>query len=166
MEQKKLNKKNRLLNYKKKTDNMFLHKYVYKATLKNRFYNIFMLNCQKHTIEKNMVLFLKSFYSSCLKNIKSMIKYSIINSSSIFGLKILKKNIKEIPFFLKKSLRQNLSIKNIKNLVLKNKKDFLFLALRSEISGIMKKSSSLLVNKQILLSEAIKKKTNAHFRWF
>ena len=165
MAQKKLNNFSifRIKKFKSIT-NSFLHNYTLNYTFKNRFCNIFMKNGYKNTSELIFVNFLKLCFLTCNKNILNFVKYSIINSSLLFFLKASKK--RDIPFFLKKFLRQTYAVKTIKKIVLNTKALSITTALNKEFFNIMQKSSIILSSNDTTLKDSVKKKSNAHFRWF
>jgi ribosomal protein S7 len=144
-------------------------KYVYKNSLKDKIINFLMVDGRRSTSEKNVKFFLVEFYKKSKKECSNVIKHSVKKSSISLGLKTIKRKktvIKEIPFFIRKSLRISLAIKSIKKKLLKTEKLPVGRKLLSEVFLILKNSSENLVNKQLILNSILKKKMQAHFRWF
>jgi len=166
MERKRSSNLSRIYIKLSKPKNVFIHRYAFNIFFKNKLNTVFMIDCKKSTSEKNFLFFFKSFFIFYKKGIKKLLKYGVINSSSLFFLKVSKKSRRDIPFFLKKSLRQGYAIKLIKKTIFKNKETFFFDTLQKELLKIMQKTSLMLTNNETLLKDAIKKKSNAHFRWF
>jgi ribosomal protein S7 len=144
-------------------------KYVHKNSLKDKIINFLMIDGRRHTSEKNIKTFLVAFYKKSKKESSNAIKQSVKKCAITLGLKMIKRKktvIKEIPFFVRKPLRISLAIKSIKKKILKGEKLPIGRKLLSEVFLILNNSSENLANKQLILNLALKKKMQAHFRWF
>lgn len=168
MEQKKFKKK--LFLKKTTAPYPLLNTQHFSRKILNKWINLFMVDGKKKLLEKNFQLFLKTAYKNVFKNIKVYLKYALKNSSIIFNIKKIygkkKKIVKEIPFFLKKPLRLICAIKTLKVHLQKDKKQKFAKKLLDCTLDVLKNSGNIVLHKQEILQESLKKKIYAHFRWF
>jgi small subunit ribosomal protein S7 len=149
--------------------NKKFNNYNYKLPLKNKIVNCLMINGKKQVSEKIFFETLKLLHQSSFKNIKNILKFSLINITPIIAVRQNKKKnriINEIPFLLNPSLRMTIAIKNIIKNTKKQSNHFFSENLKSEFINILKKNSENLIQKTELQKYALKKKAFTHFRWF
>jgi ribosomal protein S7 len=144
-------------------------KYIDSNSLNDKIINILMLNGCKSTSEKNIKSFLISFYKKSKKCSNNVVKHGIKNYAVSLDLKVIKRKksvLKEIPFFIQKPLRIKFAIKNLKKKLLATSATPIKDKLLSDIFYALNNSSNNLAGKHIVLSDILKKKMQAHFRWF
>lgn len=141
----------------------------FKPNFNIKFSNCLMRNGEKQISENIIYNFLIFLLRSSNKNIKNILKFSLLNVTPIINIysnKRKKRIINEIPFLVNQSLRINKAIKIIiKNARSQSNKFFLDY-LNNEIIQILKKNSTILTYKNDLYNYAFKKKAFSHFRWF
>lgn len=137
----------------------------------NKIINLFTKKGCKHVSEKFFKAFLKSFFKTSKKKVCFVIKCCIKTNSAVISVKQQKRGnviFKEIPYFLKYKIRIFYAIKslnkqttNLKKVSGKNKNKLL----HSVFSSLTKTSSDIFIKRNVT-KEALKKKSQAHFRWF
>ena len=137
--------------------------------LYNKIINIFINKGRKPVSEKNFKLFLKLFFKTSKKKACVLLKHCVKTNSILLNVKPLKKGtvvFKEIPYFVKRRVRIFYSIKSLKKqntLVEKLSAHQKFLHV---MFSVLNKSNSENSSKDNLIKKIIKKKSQAHFRWF
>jgi len=127
-------------------------------------------NGNKYNSEKIFKKSIKLLQKQLKKNSKDVFKNSVINSSPVLKVKQIKqrrKQIKEFPYIINKSLRISLGLKSIVNSVrLKKKYGFFYKELTDELLLTTDNKSSTVKLKKNNYENAFKLKKYANFRWF
>lgn len=148
---------------------IFNKKFNSRSSLKNKIINCLMISGNKQVSEKIFFETLNLLQQSSFKNIKNILKFSLINVTPIIAIRQKKKKkriLNEIPFLLNPSLRITIAIKNIIKNTKKQLNNFFSENLKSEFINILKKNSENLIQKNESQKYALKKKAFTHFRWF
>jgi len=127
-------------------------------------------NGNKFNSEKIFKKSIKLLQKNLKKNYKEIFKKSVINASPVVIVKQIKrrrKQIKEFPYIIHKTLRISLGLKSMVNTVKnKKKKNFFYKELTDEfLLTTANKSSSVKIRKDIY-ENSFKTKKYANFRWF
>lgn len=145
------------------------YNFIFKHYLYYKIINIFSKNGCKSTSEKNFKLFLKSYYKTSKKKACILLMHCLKNNSIVLNIKAQKKGsivFKEIPFFVKNRIRTFYAIKSLKKQTNEFEKMPIQEKIVSVISSGLKKTSADTTVKLSLTKLALKKKSQAHYRWF
>jgi len=138
---------------------------------KHKIQNHIMMSGKKKTAEKLILKSLKLLQKTIPKNVRTVLKYSVTNSSPTIYIKSIERNRRnnlEFPFLLNKNKRLFYGIKSIvffSNKKLKYSETF-FESFNSEILNSSKKVGRSAQKKLDTHKEAFLKKKFSNYRWF
>jgi ribosomal protein S7 len=146
-----------------------------KKEIKNKIINHLMLNGDKKTSENILFKATKNLQKNCKKQLKQVVKLSILNSIPTFKLHQIKnkkqkkknKKIKEIPAFIaKQTARASLSIKFILASMKKKNTKKIYKQLNQEILLTVESKGNAIELKNKLQQQVIlKKHFFKYYRW-
>ena len=148
----------------RKNSNLIIDQFLY-----NKFINLLIKKGYKSSSEKIFRNFVKSFYKASSKKACFVLKHCIKTNSMFLNTKLQKRGrvvFKEIPYFLKNKIRLSYAIKNFKKQTFYFKKIDVIDKMLHVMYNILTKPSSEISQKHILTKQALKEKSQAHFRWF
>ena len=131
--------------------------------------NIFTNKGRKSVSEKNFKLFLNFFFKTSKKKACILLKHCLKTNSILLNTKPQKKGtaiFKEIPYLVKSKIRIFYAIKSFKKQNTLVEKLPAHRKLFNVMISVLNKSSSENALKDNLVNQILKKKSQAHFRWF